>query len=207
MKVRPLVTTLVILVGGAWTALAAGEPEPRAGALGKPAARTPTKSRKPVKGAAQLPELNRKIVAYCEAQVGQQVGNGECAVLAQQALKEVDGKPRHELTAPLPNMTDDDYVWGQLLQPSDAVLPGDILQFRDVELKFLFPNGSRWTQSFAHHTAIVYRVFGPGQFVILQQNVGGPGKTDEQKRIVQPGTVDVRAMTKGTIWAYRPLAK
>ena len=207
MNAWRFVVTLTILVGGAWTALTAGEAEPRSGAPGKQSARTPTKPRKPTKGVAQLPELNRKIIAFCEAHVGQQVGDGECAVLAQQALKETDGKPHHELTTPLPNTTADDYVWGQLLQPTDAVLPGDILQFRDVELKFLFPNGSRWTQSFSHHTAVVYRVLGPGQFVILQQNGGGPGTTEEQKRLVQPGTIDVRAMTKGMIWAYRPIAK
>ena len=207
MNAWRFVVMWTILGGGAGTALTAGEAESRPGASGKQSARTPAKPRKPAKGVAQLPELNRKIVAFCEAHAGQQVGDGECAVLAQQALKEADGKPHHELTAPLPNMTDDDYVWGQLLQPTDAVLPGDILQFRDVELKFVFPNGSRWAQTFSHHTAVVYRVFGPGQFVILQQNVGGPGKTEEQKRLVQPGTIDVRAMTKGTIWAYRPIGK
>ena len=35
-----------------------------------------------------------------------------------------------------------------------------------------------------------------------------PGKQSARtKRLVQPGTIDVRAMTKGTIWAYRPIAK
>lgn len=70
-------------------------------------------------------------------------------------------------------------MWGQLLRPNDTVLPGDILQFRNVELKLLFANDFRWSQAFSHHTAIVYRVFGPGQFIILQQNVGGRGKTEE----------------------------
>jgi hypothetical protein len=76
-----------------------------------------------------------------------------------------------------------------------------------VELKLLFPNGSRWSHTFSHHTAVVYRVFGPGQFMILPQAVGGQGKTEEQKRLFQPGTIRVRAMTKGTIWAYRPIEK
>ena len=101
MNAWRFVVTLTILVGGAWTALTAGEAEPRSGAPGKQSARTPTKPRKPTKGVAQLPELNRKIIAFCEAHVGQQVGDGECAVLAQQALKEADGKPHCELTTPL----------------------------------------------------------------------------------------------------------
>jgi hypothetical protein len=82
-----------------------------------------------------------------------------------------------------------------------------VLQFRNVELKFRFPNGSTYTQSFAHHTAVVYRTHAPGVFTIVQQNVGGPGKTEDQKRLVQPGMIDVRAMTRGTIWAYRPVPK
>jgi hypothetical protein len=134
------------------------------------------------------------------------VGNGECAALAEQALREAGAKPRHELTAPQPNRAAADYVWGELLQPTDPVFPGDILQFRDVKLNFRLPNGSSVTQSLARHTAIVYRVHAPGAFTILEQNVRGPGNTG-QRRVVQPGMIDVRAMTQGTIWAFRPVPK
>jgi len=154
-----------------------------------------------------VPELNQKIIAFCEANADKQVGSGQCAALAEHALREAGAKPRHEFAAPLPDLGEDDYVWGQLLQPTDPVLPGDILQFRDVELKFRFPNGSSYTQTFSHHTAVVYRVHAPGVFTIVQQNVGGPGRTAEQKKLVQAGMIDVRAMTRGTIWAYRPVAK
>ena len=191
-------------------AIAAAAPDVVSAQAGRqekqPAIKQP-RSRRGQKELPQLPELNKKILAFCEINAGKQVGSGECAALAEKALREAGAKPHHEFTAPLSGMTEEDYVWGQLLQPTDPVLPGDVLQFRNVELKFRFANGSTYTQSFAHHTAVVYLTHAPGVFTILQQNVAGPGKTEDQRRLVQPGRIDVRAMTRGTIWAYRPVPK
>src|SRR5690242_7687960 len=81
-----------------------------------------------------------KVLAFAKEHKGQQVGNGECAVLALEALKSANAKPRGKDD---PNK--EDYVWGTLVctidraagakpqgKPAD-VKPGAIVQFRDAK--------------------------------------------------------------------------
>jgi hypothetical protein len=103
-------------------------------------------------------------------------------------------------------MMKDDYVWGRLLEPKEEVLPGDVIQFRDVEIKVVMGRAS-YEYSYPHHTAIIAEVKGKQKFIIFQQNVGGPDKTDEQRRKMQKDPLDLAAVVKGTVWIYRPLEK
>jgi len=48
----------------------------------------------PAPGLEEDESLGERIVAFCKANKGKQVGDGECAALAKAALKEVDAKPR-----------------------------------------------------------------------------------------------------------------
>ncbi len=154
----------------------------------------------------KLPELNRKIVQFCTDNLGKQVGDGECAALALADLDKAGAKGPSDLPAPKPPMKKDDFVWGRLLDPKEDVLPGDLMQFRDVEIKFNSPRLS-YSYSYPHHTAIVAEVKGKQKFVVFEQNVGGPDKTEEQRRIVQKTTLDFSAKVKGTVWIYRPVEK
>lgn len=128
-------------------------------------------------------------------------------MLASESLKATGGVPRRELPGPAHPMVEDDYIWGTLLKPHEQILPGDILQFRDVELKYHYPDGSTRTQRMPHHTAIVYKLVGPHQFIVLHQNIGKNGATDAEKKIVKADPLDIRSLQRGTIWAYRPRAK
>src|SRR5258708_3072604 len=103
----------------------------------------------------RLPDLNLKIVPDCEKHQGPKIGSGECAVLVSEALKACGGTPRVELPGPMAPMVEDDYVWGTLLKDRDHILPGDILQFRDAELKYHYPDGATRVQRMPHHTAVV----------------------------------------------------
>jgi hypothetical protein len=155
---------------------------------------------------SKLPELNRKIVQFCTDNLGKKVGDGECASLAFAAIAKVGAKGPSDLPAPKPPMMKDDTVWGRLLDPKEDVLPGDIMQMRDVEIKFTSPRLS-YSYSYPHHTAIVAEVKDKQKLIVFQQNVGGPDKTDEQRRLVQKDPLDLSAKVKGTIWIYRPLEK
>lgn len=153
-----------------------------------------------------VPELNRKIVKFCIDNLGKKVDDGECAQLVTLAYKAAGAKPRSKLPAPAPPMKEDDYVWGRLLNPDkEAVLPGDVIQFRDVHIKVVYANGSWRTWSYPHHTAVVFERAGKGRYVILHQNVGDNTKTEEQKRLVQKDGLDLSRKLSGTVWFYRPL--
>jgi hypothetical protein len=57
-----------------------------------------------------------------------------------------------------------------------------------------------WTSTADHHSAIVAGNAGRGRLQVLQQNAGTPN-------VVRKDAVDFGAMTRGTIWVYRPLAR
>jgi hypothetical protein len=156
--------------------------------------------------APKLPELNRQIVQFCTDNLGKKVGDGECASLAFAAYAKVGAKPPADFPAPKPPMMKDDFVWGRLLEPKDEILPGDVIQLRDVEIKIVGRN-FMYSYSYPHHTAIVAEVKGKQKFIVFQQNVGSPDKTEEQRRIVQKDSLDLSAKVKGTAWFYRPLEK
>src|SRR5262245_17260986 len=160
------------------------------------------------KKSGQVPELNQKVVKFCIANLGKKVDNGECAQLVTLAFREVGAKAWSELPAPKPPMQEDDYVWGRLLNPEkEAIIPGDILQLRDVEIKIVYPNRSWRTWSYSHHTAVIHQVVGKNKYVVLHQNVGDRSKTQEQKQVVQKEPLDLSRRIEGTVWIYRPLEK
>jgi hypothetical protein len=140
--------------------------------------------------------LGDKIVAFARAQLGRQVGDGECYDLADLALLHAGAKsaPAYgEITG------DADYVWGQPVALRDAQ-PGDIVQFHNFSLKttitgtVMSPYGGygtsqRWeTDEREHHTSIVERNLG-GTLILLEQNV-------EPGLVVQRTTL---AIASGTV--------
>src|SRR4051794_7131061 len=76
--------------------------------------------------AAGPSELNNKILAFCTEHLGQQVSDGECAMLVNEAFKETGAMPKRKIPKPDGvSLRDDDYVWGKLLGANDEVQPGD----------------------------------------------------------------------------------
>jgi len=146
--------------------------------------------------------LNEKVLAYCREHLDKEVGNGECAGPAAQALKAAGARVHAGPDAP----RERDYVWGREVGRIDTrsgaptetgsvadIRPGDILQFRDVKF------GK--TGGFAHHTAVVAEVVDAAQlkFQVYQQNAGG-------KRFVIKSTLHkFRDLQDGYILAYSPL--
>jgi phenylpropionate dioxygenase-like ring-hydroxylating dioxygenase large terminal subunit len=154
--------------------------------------------------ATAAPDLNRKILAFCAAHLGQQVADGECANLVNEAYKSAGALRRRDVPKP-PGVTlrDDDYVWGRLLGPDDRVQPGDVIQFRDV--KIVKKTGNRTsTHTAGHHTAVVKSVLGKNHFAVLHQN-SSYGVPPEKKKTVHDGDFDFNFKTEGEYWIYRPL--
>jgi hypothetical protein len=153
-----------------------------------------------------IPEVNKKVLQFCEANLGKKVGDGECASLATHALRKAEVKPSSY------SIRTADYVWGKLVRTvtagtnlTGAVLPGDILQFHDATFKGKVGETTVGA-TFPHHTAIVAAVKNKGKVLeILHQNSGGAGKSDEERRRVQRGTLRFEHLQKGGwVKIYRP---
>lgn len=182
--------------------------------------------------------LNAQVLAYAEAHVGHIVGNGQCATLAQDAVQAAGGVPFYQLG---PTGANAAYVWGKpvtTLTPSNgntaSILPGDILQFSNVtevdRVTVRYANGSTsttiYTQSAAHHTAIVSAIGGTtrNDIQVLQANVqSSPNEPLAQQLADQAGTywggtstvtvnypkygysvTVTQTMTSGVIQVYEP---
>ncbi len=161
----------------------------------------------------QIPVINQAVLAFAEAHVGQEVGNGQCTDLVAAAYGAAGAESESKLG---PTGPDANYVWGT---PVDTVttanrslagvLPGDVIQFSDVTLVHTttYPNGS-WvttTQTAEHHTAIVESVSGSTIFV-LEQNVGSATTPDSVRYTVQHGTYDLNDLQNGTMWIFQPIS-
>ena len=156
---------------------------------------------------------NQKIVAFSEANLGQKVGHGECTDLVDAAYAAAGAESESQLgpTGPTAN-----YVWGTLVgtvttanHSLAGVLPGDVIQFRDVMLVHTTknPDGSWYTttKTATHHTAIVESVSG-WTITVLEQNVGDSNTPDSVRYTVQRNTYDLRDLQSGTMWIYQPIS-
>jgi hypothetical protein len=152
--------------------------------------------------AAEPMTLGDKVVAYCEQRKGKQVGSGECAALAEQALAAVGARGRGP-----DNPNPGDYTWGRLVfvlkgegnkavpeGKSEDLQPGDIIQFRNAKWE-----GKGYSMGFPGHTAIIAGLEDKGQTLkILHQNVNG-------QRVVVEGTLRLGDIKQGWIRVYRPM--
>jgi signal peptidase I len=125
--------------------------------------------------------VNKKIVTFCEKHIGKKVGTGECWDLAKESLNFAGAT----WTPP--------YDYGEIVLPTNTILPGDIIQFEKV--KIVYPDKS-WKE-LPHHTAIIYKVNGPGKYIIAEQN-------SDNKKFVVLSEIDLNYIKKGTFKIYRP---
>lgn len=134
--------------------------------------------------AQEMPEVNKKIIAFCDKNMGKKVGKGECWDLAAEALNSSGAK----WTPP--------YDFGKELNTNkEVVLSGDIIQFEKVKL--VYPDGS-WKE-FPQHTAVIYKVIGKNHYTIAEQN-------SNRKRFVILSDVDMNHLKKGKYSIFRPQA-
>lgn len=133
-----------------------------------------------------LPDVNAQVIDYVNAHMGKRVGTGECWDLAAEALNKAGAKWNGK------------YVFGTPLDPAkDEVLPGDIIQFEGVIVRYKTANAEH-RESMGHHTAIVYTVHGKGEYTLAHQNFGPAG------RKVNLTELSLDHIVKGKYTIYRP---
>lgn len=131
--------------------------------------------------------LNNQIISYVKSKMKKTVGEGECWDLAAEALDLVKAK------------WDGEYGFGkQIDYTKDCIYPGDIVQFKDIHLKYT-ENGENYEEIMEHHTAIIYEVKGVGDYILAHQNTAFTG------RKVGTSSMNVKNITKGTITVFRPV--
>jgi hypothetical protein len=146
-----------------------------------------------------------EVVRFCRDNLGKKVGDGECATLAQEALKGINAKPFFEFKED-PGMSD--YVWGELVfveefasgkrrrTPADGKpRAGDVVQYRNAKFR-----GPRLTFTYPHHTSVVAEAKPNGDLVVFEQNMNG-------KKEVMQSTVRPAELAEGWIRVYRPVLK
>lgn len=134
-----------------------------------------------------VPELNRRIIDIVAQQVGKTVDRGECWDLAALVLNDTGARWDHE------------YTFGEKVDPAvDAIYPGDLIQFEGVKIRYKRGNAT-YSETMAHHTAIIYAVKGKGVFVIAHQNNGVSG------RKVGLTDLDLSTIIQGSYKIYRPV--
>lgn len=142
-------------------------------------------------GAAAIPDsaLNQKVIKYINSVMSKTVGRGECWDVAQEVLDAEGaawGRPNN---------------FGRLLDPiHETILPGDIIQFRSLQIDEKLPGGGnrRETLGLPNHTAVIFKVLGSLHFKLAHQNIDG-------KRYVQVTEINLKNKTAGEFWIYRPL--
>lgn len=130
--------------------------------------------------------VNEQVVDFVQDRMGKKVGRGECWDLAAEALNSAGAT------------WDGSYGWGVVIEPgTDSILPGDVIQFKDVELEWVEGN-SRNRMTMPHHTAVVIDVKAPGVFIIAHQNFGPIGRKVGTTELV------LAHVKKGRTTFYRP---
>ena len=143
---------------------------------------------------AEIPSLNQKVVSYVDTVIGKKVDRGECWDLAAAALDHagayLDRSNKKNI-----------YVFGKEINPKkENVFPGDIVQLENVKIEYTKGNGI-YTESMAHHTAIIYEVLEKDHYKIAHQNTSFSGKK------VGISKLKMSYIKKGKITVYRPYKK
>lgn len=145
------------------------------------------------KGFSQTPPQNKKIVNFLNTVIGKKVDRGECWDLANAALSASDSYFDRSSKKSI-------YIYGEPINPDkDQIYPGDLIQFKNVKLKYTKDN-VEYREQMSHHTAIVYKVHGPGNFEIAHQNTSFSGKK------VGVSALKLQDVEKGKLSFYRPIA-
>jgi archaellum component FlaG (FlaF/FlaG flagellin family) len=148
------------------------------------------------------------LLAFCQSELGQRVGGGECAHLASEGLRATGEEfefSAQDYATINHGPSSSDYIWGNLTRvfdatsgqlidsnPGAALQPGDVLQYYQAK----FSNG---TVTASRHTSIVAQVDSQGlPTMVYEQNFNG-------HRYVTLDSINLMQLTAGWVRAYRPV--
>ena len=134
----------------------------------------------------EIDPLNEEIISLARAKKGKKVLRGECWDLAKYVLEETGAK------------WDGMYEYGRLLKPGECLMPGDIIQFKNVKIQYKIGR-STYTELMTHHTAIINEVVSENEVELIHQNTAIHGKK------VTTSLLRFNTVVKGKYMIYRPV--
>lgn len=129
--------------------------------------------------------LNQAVLKYASSKMNKKVGTGECWDLAKFALENAGAN------------WDGEYVYGRKLSSSECILPGDIIQFEKIKIKYK-KGKQTFTETMMHHTAIVFATKNSDEVTLIHQNTDFSGKKVGTSKLV------FSTITSGKYFIYRP---
>lgn len=129
--------------------------------------------------------LNKQVLNFAQANLKKKVGRGECWDLAKYALESCSAAWDHK------------FEFGKLLSNDDCLMPGDIIQFKGVKIKYK-EGKSTYSVTMDQHTAIVNRVISSDEVELIHQNTAFSGKK------VGVSMLKFSTIYKGKYMIYRP---
>jgi hypothetical protein len=134
----------------------------------------------------EVDSLNLRIVELAKSKLGKKVYRGECWDLARFVLEETNSS------------WDGLYEYGKLLDKSECLMPGDIIQFKNVKIQYKIGR-TTYTEIMTHHTALIYDVKSDDEVILIHQNTAMKGK----KVVTSP--LIFSTIVKGSYKIYRPI--
>lgn len=132
-----------------------------------------------------VPPLNKIVLEFATANLKKKVGRGECWDLAKFALEKAGAS------------WDGMYKYGRKLEKFECILPGDIIQFEKIKIKYKKGNQT-FTEAMPHHTAIVFKVDTQDEITLIHQNTAYSGKK------VGTSSLKFSTIISGKYYIYRP---
>lgn len=129
--------------------------------------------------------LNKSVIQYVASKVNKKVGRGECWDLAKYALEDVGAKWDHK------------FEFGRHLKSNECMMPGDVIQFTKVKIKYKEGKKTLYI-TMDQHTAIIYKVMSSDEIQLIHQNTAFSGKK------VGISTIKFSTITTGKYDIYRP---
>ena len=129
--------------------------------------------------------LNQQVLNFAQTNLKKKVGRGECWDLAKFALESCGATWDHK------------FEFGKLLTKDDCLMPGDIIQFKGVKIKYK-EDKTTYSVTMDQHTAIVNKVISSDEVELIHQNTAYSGKK------VGVSMLKFSTIYKGKYMIYRP---
>jgi hypothetical protein len=129
--------------------------------------------------------LNKQVLNFAQTNLKKKVGRGECWDLAKYALESCNA------------VWDYKFEYGKLLSKDDCLMPGDIIQFKGVKIKYK-EGKTTYSVTMDQHTAIVNKVISSDEVELIHQNTAYTGKK------VGISSLKFSNIYKGKYMIYRP---
>jgi hypothetical protein len=129
--------------------------------------------------------LNKQVLRYAQTNLKKKVGRGECWDLAKYALENCNAT------------WDKKFEFGRQLAHEECIMPGDVIQFKGVKIKYKEGKKTFYI-TMDQHTAIIHKVISSDEIELIHQNTAFSGKK------VGVSSIKFSTITKGKYTIYRP---